>query len=90
MIVHDRVDRLIKMSGTAIIRFYYRLRQQPEAVFVYLETKSRSPHRIRTLSKRISFKNHILYFGGKDYEKKNDGSSINNGNGNSNGKRMRQ
>ena len=39
MIVHERVDRMVKMSGTAIIRFYYRLKQQLEAVFVYLQTK---------------------------------------------------
>ena len=39
MIVHERVDFIVKMSGTAIIRFYYRLKQQLEAVFVYLKTK---------------------------------------------------
>ncbi len=33
MIVHERVDRMVKMSGTAIIRFYYRLKQQLETVF---------------------------------------------------------
>ena len=30
---------MVKMSGTAIIRFYYRLKQQLETVFVYLQTK---------------------------------------------------
>ena len=35
MIVHGRVDFSVKMSGTAIIRFYYRLKQKLGAVFFF-------------------------------------------------------
>ena len=42
MIVRARegmCESTAKLSGTAIIRFYYRLKQQLETVFVYLQTK---------------------------------------------------
>ena len=39
MIVHEVSGHFVKMSGTAIILVYYRLRHMPETVFVLPETR---------------------------------------------------
>ena len=70
------------MSGTAIIRFYYRLKHKLEAVFYCWKIVKA----LSLMNNNKSYKKEEVVI----MKKKNDGSSINNGYGSSSNGRMRK